>query len=158
MNIYSFREAKTKDVENLQEISIQFSNHLNKDAINKEGFNIEELHKEDRKLVKANLKNKNYKYYIAELNKKIIGFCYFGIEECNRKEGFIGEIFVLPKHRKKGIATQLIAIAENWLKDNNCTKIQISVNSRDRNALKLYQKLGFVKQKNILIDLSKEIQ
>jgi GNAT superfamily N-acetyltransferase len=57
----------------------------------------------------------------------------------------VQDVFVLPEHRRRGIASQLTKAAEDAAKQRGWDRISLSV-SRDRNpeASMLYRKLGYV--------------
>ena len=77
-------------------------------------------------------------------NKEMIGYI-----QCNytknpySKLGYIDDLFVLKKFRRKGIATKLIVEFTKILKKKGYKKLQMSVNTRNTNAISLYKKLGF---------------
>jgi len=80
----------------------------------------------------------------AKENKEMIGYI-----QCNytknpySKLGYIDDLFVLKKFRRKGIATKLIVEFTKILKKKGYKKLQMSVNTRNTNAISLYKKLGF---------------
>lgn len=57
--------------------------------------------------------------------------------------GYIEDIFVLKDYRNKGFATKLIKKFVSFLKKNNIHELELSVNVKNKNAIKLYNKLGF---------------
>jgi len=65
-------------------------------------------------------------------------FNHFGGE----RVGMIIEIYVIPEHRKQGIAQQLCMEGVRYLKERGHHKIQLNVFAGN-NAKQLYQKLGF---------------
>ena len=152
---YHFEFYKSSQFDNLLLISNEFANHINKKAIAKKGFDKIQFDKDESKFLKQNSKNKNYRYFICRLDSEFIGFTFFGLQDNNKTEGFIGELFVKPKHRKNGIATRLLEEATKWITENECTFIEIDVNTKDISALKLYKKLGFKEQKHHFITLKK---
>lgn len=65
-------------------------------------------------------------------------FNHFGGE----RVGMIIEIYVIPEHRKQGIARQLCIEGVRYLKEQGLHKVQLNVFAGN-NAKQLYQKLGF---------------
>ena len=60
-------------------------------------------------------------------------------------------IFVLPEHRKQGIGTTLIKVAENWAKARGDRQIGLQVFTDNQPALNLYHHLGFKTQSMAMI-------
>ena len=60
--------------------------------------------------------------------------------------GFIGEIFVDKRFRHKGIGTELLSAALQWLEERKVEYVQIRVDARNRVALMFYEKQGFVSE------------
>ncbi len=72
----------------------------------------------------------------------------FWDEEQNRSQkqkiGYTEYIFVCPPWRRRGIATAMITSALQYLKDHEIKFAQLQVKTDNRDALHLYEKLGFV--------------
>ena len=68
-------------------------------------------------------------------------------EEQNRSQaekiGYTEYIFVCPQWRGNGLASALISEALNYLKQNGMQFAQLQVNTSNRNALSLYERLGY---------------
>ena len=60
-------------------------------------------------------------------------------------------LFVLPEHRKQGIGTTLIKVAENWAKARGDRQIGLHVFTHNQAALKLYNHLGFQTQSLLML-------
>jgi UDP-2,4-diacetamido-2,4,6-trideoxy-beta-L-altropyranose hydrolase len=76
------------------------------------------------------------------------GFILFGLEEHRflpRKTGIIYELYVLPSHRRRGIAKVCAQQAIEELKCASPTKIQLEVVEGNNEAIKLWASLGFQK-------------
>jgi len=57
----------------------------------------------------------------------------------------IQDVFVLPKHRRRGIATRLTDAAEEKVRERGWTRVSLSVSKDDNpTARRLYTKLGYV--------------
>lgn len=78
------------------------------------------------------------KYLVYIHNEKVIGFCYY-YEIYDKLE--IAYIYVIPKYRKRKIASSLI----QYLIDNNKDKYNITLEVREDNesAITLYKKFNF---------------
>ena len=64
----------------------------------------------------------------------------------NTRAWILANIAVLPQHRKKGIATQLVVTALDALKTKGVNEIYLQVDEENKNARQLYQKLGFIEE------------
>lgn len=57
--------------------------------------------------------------------------------------GFIDEVFVLPEQRGGGIATAMMQTAMEWLRAEAIGRVVLHVYSRNKNAVRLYERMGF---------------
>ena len=93
--------------------------------------------------------NNNTHAFVCEENNKIVGYIYCYVN--NESIGILDALYIEEEYRGLGIATKLIELAINWLKDEKLVKlIEISVMDKNELAKKLYKKLGFQKFKETL--------
>ncbi len=91
-----------------------------------------------------NLSSKSCLILVVEENKNLIGYMHGTFfKNAYSNGGYIEDIFVLKEFRKKKIATKLINEFIKILKQKKYKRIQLSVNSKNTRAIKLYKKLGF---------------
>ncbi len=57
---------------------------------------------------------------------------------------YIMDIIVTENHRGKGFGTALMNAAKDWAKEQNCSFINLDVLVNNPEAIKLYEKLGFI--------------
>lgn len=57
--------------------------------------------------------------------------------------GYIEGIYVDPKYRKKGLAKELIKIAEQWLLKNGCKEVGSDAELENIDSQKFHKNLGF---------------
>ncbi len=90
------------------------------------------------------LKSDNNFVLVAEEDSIVIGYIYV---TCFRNQyssgGYIEDLFITEKFLRKGIATKLILAAKEKVNSQGFRKLQLSVNTKNKGALKLYEKLGF---------------
>jgi ribosomal protein S18 acetylase RimI-like enzyme len=82
--------------------------------------------------------------YVIEVNEKLVAYINCKIHKSfwvNR--GYVDDIFVLRDYRRKGFATKLIKEFSNFLKKKKINEFELSVNPKNKNAIKLYEKIGF---------------
>src|SRR3989344_6230593 len=90
------------------------------------------------------LKDKKILLLVVEENKKLIGYMHTTFfKNIYRKGGYVGDLFVLREFRRKGIATKLINKFIKALKNRGYKMISLSVNIKNKKAIKLYKKVGF---------------
>jgi ribosomal protein S18 acetylase RimI-like enzyme len=89
---------------------------------------------------KKRYRNKNTNMWVAEVNRRIVGFCSAIKEDNNNR---IGSIYVLPAYQGKNIGKQLIKKAFDWL--GNEKQILINVASYNTQAIGFYEKFGFIR-------------
>ncbi|PZF76848.1 hypothetical protein DK847_10285 [Aestuariivirga litoralis] len=75
----------------------------------------------------------------------------FGIEYGWSAE--LGDLYVLPRHRGRGIARQLIGAAEDWLRGMGATGYQVTVtpHGADADLRRFYLSLGFEDERRALL-------
>jgi len=60
-----------------------------------------------------------------------------------RKEGRISNLFVLPGHRKKGVATELVRELLKWFREKKIKDVRLAVHSGNVPTLEMFSKLRF---------------
>jgi len=59
------------------------------------------------------------------------------------RKGHISNLFVVPGHRKKGLASRLVKELLDWFKSKKIKDVRLGVHLRNGPALKMFRKLGF---------------
>lgn len=77
---------------------------------------------------------------VAEVNKKVIAFLSFII---HKNDIYIEDVYVLPKYRKKGMATKLLKKIDYLRKKLKKKYLMVNNRKKDKNAFRLYKKFGF---------------
>lgn len=90
--------------------------------------------------IKSDLGNDKVKVFVYEKTDEIIGYIsiYYFLDEANLQKVVVNE-----SYRRKGIATELINHAIDYLKSQNVSKFYLEVNEKNLVAIKVYEKLGF---------------
>ena len=57
---------------------------------------------------------------------------------------YIMDVIVTEDHRNKGFGTAIMNSAKDWAKEKNCSFINLDVLVNNSDAIKLYEKLGFI--------------
>ena len=99
------------------------------------------------KSIRKKIKSRKEIFLVAEMEQKIVGVIDgYIIDSIHYKEkvSFLEHLCVDKKYRKKRIATELIQEFSNKSKEKGATYIKLYAFENNSNAIKLYNKLGFV--------------
>ena len=90
--------------------------------------------------IEEELNNILAKFIVAKDDEKVVGFamCWFIMDECH-----IGNIAILPEHRRKGIATLLLDELLKSTKEHGTNYLLLEVRKSNEPAIALYKKMGF---------------
>lgn len=77
---------------------------------------------------------------VGELDDEIIVSCMVGYDG---HRGWLNYLACAPAHRKNGFARQMVAHAEQLLRDAGCPKINVQIRSNNRQVIDFYRELGF---------------
>ena len=75
--------------------------------------------------------------------QNIIG--YAGVFAPGESEADVLTVGVVPGHRGKGIAKELMALITNWAKAQGSTAMMLEVKTDNVDAIGLYESLGYIK-------------
>jgi len=84
-------------------------------------------------------------FVIAEINNKIVGFCYLAVPKFYKPVAYIG-IAVEKEYRKKEIGSQLFYHVVEWASSQHLDYIIADVWSWNFKSLKFFEKLGFIEK------------
>jgi ribosomal protein S18 acetylase RimI-like enzyme len=84
----------------------------------------------------------------AKVEEETVGYVLLTLPreqtfEVQETFGVVNELYILPRFRKKGIGKRLLEDCLSRIKAEGFKTARISVLSGDRNAIRLYKKLGF---------------
>jgi len=91
-------------------------------------------------------------FIVAEIGGKPVGYIMckteFGFSNFKKlgfvKKGLVGSIAVLEEQRKKGIGNALVEESVNGVNLRKCDEFYLEVRCSNNEAVRLYEKLGFV--------------
>ena len=151
------RKATIKDFEKLKDIKLK--SKIGERRYNKSLKPINKVEKRYFYYLKRDLTLKDRVIFIAIKNDKIVGMILGKIINTLsiikfKKRGYISNLYILPKYRRKGIAKKLVRELIEWFKENNIKNLRLEVYSKNKPALNIYNKLRFkeyaIKMKNDL--------
>lgn len=80
-------------------------------------------------------------YLCAEVNGEVVAFCGCRIQG---GDGHITNVAVLPAFQGRGLGSVLLGELEIFARNNRCETMSLEVRLSNRDAQRLYRKLGFV--------------
>ena len=91
-------------------------------------------------------------FIIAEVGEKRVGYIMckteFGFSNFKKlgfvKKGHVVSIAVIEEYRRKGIGNALVEESVNGIKLRNCDEFYLEVRCSNGDAVRLYEKMGFV--------------
>lgn len=109
------------------------------------------------KWIESIQKEDNSTIWIAENEGRLIGYLFaVGGKARRTKHSVYIVIGILKEHRGKGIGTMLFHSLEDWAKEHNIHRLELTVVSRNQAGLALYKKAGFeiegTKRNSLLIN------
>lgn len=115
---------------------------LKKQVVKKMNINNSEIKKEFDFILRY--PNKNRIILVSEQANKINGYLVGTfLMHAFQKIGYIDDLFVKKEFRRKRVATSLIKEFMKIAEKRNLKRIRLGVAVKNKNAIKLYQKLGF---------------
>ena len=112
--------------------------------------------------VQDQLTKDNWKIFVAETNKKIVGFLTLQMRSNRRQWGNVADtdgridcLAVDENYRHMGIGTKLMVEVENYLKSQGIFEMRLTVSIHNPNAIKCYEKMGM---KNYIYAMRKELK
>ena len=91
--------------------------------------------------------------YVAQHERVQVGYlivCFDYSLEYQGKGAWVDELFVAPSHRGKGIATQLLDVAEKAAAEHGARYLHLEV-SHGNPAIELYRRRGFIDHQRYLM-------
>jgi len=84
-------------------------------------------------------------FVVAEVNKKIVAFCYLAVPKFYRPVAYIG-IVVAKEHRKEDIGIQMFYHVAEWASSQHLEYIIADVWSWNLKSLKFFEKMDFIEK------------
>lgn len=142
------KEATIDEVKLLAELAIKMWNQAT----------IEELTKDFEEIVK----DSNKICFIKYINKEAVGFAYCGkrtdyVEGTSSSPvGYLEGIYILEKHRRCGLALELLQNCETWAKKQGCKEFASDCELNNHDSLAFHLATGF-EEANRIICFRKDI-
>lgn len=154
----TYRAAQIDDLKQLSEIVIEFELDKLVSFEKENQANREKIAREQKKNIKKFLADKTYQYILCEEGDNLIAYIFLSYDNnIYEGEGYINEVYVVPHYRKKGIAKKLLTIGIEWLRQQQCKTIDITVHRKNKAAIELYKKHEFIQLKDDYFAMRKKI-
>ena len=106
-------------------------------------------HLQSADVIKHDISQNGYVYYIAVKNQKIIAYC--GIKP-EQEKLFVSKIYVLPEYQRQGIASSLFkTVLENY--SDRYSTFYLTVNKNNEKAILTYTAFGFKQADTVITDI-----
>ena len=105
---------------------------------------------QSKKAIKSQILDDNYQYFSLINNNTFLGYLSIKKEETAL---FLSKIYIAKTSRGQGIGKAAMNFVEDQAITLNCKKIYLTVNKYNSNSIKAYQKIGFNKIEELVIDI-----
>ena len=97
--------------------------------------------------------------FVAEQDGAIVGYVFVALEPLSWKElrgpaGFIHDVAVDETHRRAGVATKLMQVAFDWLREKGAPRVVLWTAASNENAHTLFRQIGF---RDTMIEMTMEL-
>ena len=99
-----------------------------------------------KKINKAGLRNPNQRYLIAlDGDAQIVGHSIIGLRtgEGDDRYGYFWSRYVLPEHRRQGIASRFMDEALSWFKEKGVKRAEVHIHLSNQALRKVFVRMGF---------------
>jgi len=141
----AIRRAKESELPQIREMSIE---ELPAELDDEELKFVQRAKEVFGKRLDVILTRSGNEFYVAQVgtDEMIAGYVWFGVSQrlfSDTEIGWIYDILVLPEHRGKGIGEALMRHALKVSKERGFAQTGLMVNTKNKVAWSLYEKLGF---------------
>lgn len=97
--------------------------------------------------------------FVADEGGEVVGYVYAALEPLSWKElrgpaGFIHDVGVRDDARRSGVATELMRVAIDWLRERGAPRVILWSAAPNEAAQRLFRRLGF---RDTMIEMTKEL-
>lgn len=136
------REVRTSDADNLVQLIQQVE--MESEFMLMEAGERQISPEQQRNRIESMKNNENTTIFVAEIDNKLAGYLFAigGTARRNKHSVYI-VIGILKEFRSRGIGTVLFEKLEEWAKDRNIHRLELTTVIRNEAAVGLYKKIGF---------------
>lgn len=100
--------------------------------------------------IEKQITKESYQYYLISDENSYLG--YISIKK-EKNALFLSKIYISKIFRGKGIGKIAMNFIDNQATKLNCQKIYLTVNKYNTNSIKAYEKIGFIKTEELIINI-----
>jgi GNAT superfamily N-acetyltransferase len=109
--------------------------------------------------LRAELDNRDAAIFVAEIDERLVGYVFAGLEPLSWKElrgpaGFIHDVVIEESARGSGAGTALVEAASAWLRDRGVPRVLLWTAERNHGAQRLFERLGF---RRTMVEMTREL-
>jgi GNAT superfamily N-acetyltransferase len=98
--------------------------------------------------VKTNMASERWLLLVAEVNGEVVGYIMAAIQECppvftTSEFGFVQDVAVRATHRRRGIATALYALCEEWFRDMGVRRMELNALAANEVSTAFWRRMGY---------------
>lgn len=108
---------------------------------------------QSQKSISDQIQKEGYKYYLISEDKKNSGYIGYISVQFREDELFLSKIYIKDNKRGKGFGRLAINYLQRLAKENNVSKISLTVNKNNINSIKAYEKIGFENHGSVVQDI-----
>lgn len=110
------------------------------------------LHKFTKKKLTNTFKPalKKKEIWVAEIDKKIIGFIWGGFSSVSKKIVYIDDLWVMKNYQDNGVGKELLVFVERYYKKKGVNKIRLTSYIKSK-AFGFYEKLNYSPSKDLVL-------
>ncbi|MBR5152936.1 MAG: GNAT family N-acetyltransferase [Clostridia bacterium] len=101
--------------------------------------------------IASSIQENRYRYLMAVGESGLIGYC--GVKEENPTDIFLSKVYVDPDFQGNGIAKAMIQFFIDEYRASGHTRMHLTVNKGNQNAISAYLKMGFIKFGTAVTDI-----
>ena len=111
------------------------------------------------RFLEGELRRDDVAIFVAEQGNAVIGYAYAAIEGLSWKElrdeaGFIHDVVVDERARRRGVGAALISAALDWFSERNVPRAMLGTATQNDAAQRLFAGLGF---RRTMIEMTREL-
>lgn len=140
------RRATVEDYERLKEIKLKAKG--SEKRYNRSLKSVRENRSKYLSYLKSDLTDGRRAVFVAMEKDRAVGmitgriYTTLPIRRFPRK-GHISNLFVMPGHRRKGVAMKLVRALLGWFREEGIKDVHLGVFLKNKSALAMFRKLGF---------------